>query len=85
MFNYLFYSLFRYNEFTRFRQGSLHFDSIRNPTYYESISVTWANVIYGISQTIKYLIEQTKEFEKRQLLRERKVKISNVGMIAATG
>ena len=35
--------LFWYNEFTEVRQGSLHFDSIMNPTHYESISVIWAN------------------------------------------
>ena len=34
---------FNINEFTEVRQDLLHFDSIMNPTHYESISVTWAN------------------------------------------
>ena len=32
-----FNSLVWYNEFTEARQDSLHFDSIMNPTHYESI------------------------------------------------
>ena len=44
MFVSLFYnSLFWYNEFTEGRQDPLHFDSIMNPTLYESLSVTRAN------------------------------------------
>ena len=43
LFNYFFNSLLWYNEFTEVRQNPLHFDSIINPTHYESISVTWAN------------------------------------------
>ena len=45
MFNYFFNLLFRNNEFTEVRQDLLHFDSIMNLIHYESISVTWANLI----------------------------------------
>ena len=33
------------NELTEVRQGSLNFDSMMNPSHYESISVTWANIL----------------------------------------
>ena len=39
-----FYSLFWYNDFTEVWQDSSHFDLVMNPTHYESISVTWANL-----------------------------------------
>ena len=53
MFVYIFFnSLFWYNEFTEVRKDSLHFDLIMNHSYYESISVTWANSnMISINQT----------------------------------
>ena len=36
---------FDYFAFTEVRQDSLHFGLLMNPTHYESISVTWADVL----------------------------------------
>ena len=69
MFVYLFFnSLFWYNEFTEARKDSLHFDSIMNPTHYESINVTWTNLkrfnlMLGENE-IKFLVQHQLRVRK---------------------
>ena len=54
MFAELFFnSLFSHNEFTEVRQDWLHFNSIMNPTHYESISVTWADILICVITVIE--------------------------------
>ena len=46
--DFFFDLLFWYNVFTEIRQDSLHFDSLMNPSHYESISVTWAVYFFKV-------------------------------------